>query len=74
MGSEEKEAIFSHRESIQCQTPETTNLTKNEVRVIISKNLSAFLKGIPRYDLITCRILEELPKLDINYLLDHSII
>jgi len=72
MGSEEEEVIFNHRESTQCQTTETTNLTKNEVRVIISKNLSA--KGIPRYDLITCRILEELPKLDINYLLDHSII
>jgi hypothetical protein len=36
----ERKRLFSRQESIQCQTTETTNLIKSEVRVIISKHLN----------------------------------
>jgi len=41
---------------------ETTSLTKNEIKVTISKHLKA-----PRYDLKTNQILKELLELGINY-------
>jgi len=45
---------------------EITNFIKSELRVIISKHLNAKRAG-PGYDLITDRILKELPELNINY-------
>jgi hypothetical protein len=49
VNSEEEETIFNHQRSIQYQTAKTTSLSKNEIRVTISKLLNA--KKVPEYNL-----------------------
>jgi len=64
VGSGEEEAVFSRRKSRQSQTTEATRFTKGEITAAISKHLNA--KKTSGYDLITGRILKELPELGLN--------